>query len=48
MQSLQVTILSYVDNLRIVMSVEKGFIDPNKFKSCMEYAFEAIYKAVRE
>ncbi|CAA3028857.1 O-acyltransferase WSD1-like [Olea europaea subsp. europaea] len=47
-QSLQVTILSYVDNLRIVMSVEKGFIDPNKFKSCMEYAFEAIYKAVLE
>ncbi|CAA3024470.1 O-acyltransferase WSD1-like isoform X1 [Olea europaea subsp. europaea] len=47
-QSLQLTIVSYVEKLRIVMSVEKGFIDPNKFKSCIEYAFEAISKAALE
>ncbi|KAL2483333.1 O-acyltransferase (WSD1-like) family protein [Forsythia ovata] len=47
-QSLQVTMVSYVDKLRIVMSVEKDFIDPNKFKSCIEYAFEAISKAALE
>ncbi|KAL2483332.1 O-acyltransferase (WSD1-like) family protein [Forsythia ovata] len=47
-QSLQVTMLSYVENMRIIISVEKGFIDPNKFKSCIENAFEAIYKAALE
>ncbi|CAA2998110.1 O-acyltransferase WSD1-like [Olea europaea subsp. europaea] len=47
-QSLQVTIVSYVEKLRIVMSVEKGFIDPNKFKSCLEDAFETISKAALE
>ncbi|KAL7128938.1 hypothetical protein ABFS83_13G028600 [Erythranthe nasuta] len=44
-QSLSVTIVSYVGKLRIAMTVEKGFMDPNKLKSCVEYAFEAIYKA---
>ncbi|CAI9787630.1 unnamed protein product [Fraxinus pennsylvanica] len=47
-QSLQVTMVSYAEKLRIGMSVEKGFIDPNKFKSCIEYAFEAISKAALE
>ncbi|KAK4438696.1 O-acyltransferase WSD1 [Sesamum alatum] len=44
-QSLSVTLLSYVGKLRIAMTMEKGFMDPNTFKSCIEYAFEAISKA---
>ncbi|XP_009782424.1 wax ester synthase/diacylglycerol acyltransferase 4 isoform X1 [Nicotiana tabacum] len=44
-QSCSVTIVSYVDKLRIAMVVEKGFIDPNKLKSCIDYAFDTIFKA---
>ncbi|XP_073127396.1 wax ester synthase/diacylglycerol acyltransferase 4-like [Henckelia pumila] len=44
-QSLSVTMVSYVGKLRIAMTMEKGFMDPNKFKSCIEYAFESIYSA---
>ncbi|KAK6151753.1 hypothetical protein DH2020_014388 [Rehmannia glutinosa] len=44
-QSVSVTMISYVGKLRIAMTMEKGFIDPNKFKSCIEYAFEIISKA---
>ncbi|CAI9787629.1 unnamed protein product [Fraxinus pennsylvanica] len=47
-QSLSVTMVSYVGKLRICMGVEKGFIDPEKFKSCIENAFEAISKAALE
>ncbi|KAL2483327.1 O-acyltransferase (WSD1-like) family protein [Forsythia ovata] len=41
-ESLSVTMASYVGKLRIAMAVEKGFIDRNKFKSCIEYALETI------
>ncbi|XP_073025631.1 wax ester synthase/diacylglycerol acyltransferase 4-like [Primulina eburnea] len=44
-QSLSVTLVSYVGKLRIAMTMEKDFMDPNKFKSCIEYAFESIYSA---
>nr|XP_016472365.1 PREDICTED: O-acyltransferase WSD1-like [Nicotiana tabacum] len=44
-QSCSVTMVSYVDKLRIAMVVEKGFIDPNKLKSCIDYAFDSIFKA---
>lgn len=44
-QSCSVTIVSYVDKLRIAIVVEKDFIDPNKLKSCIEYAYESIFKA---
>ncbi|PIN14797.1 hypothetical protein CDL12_12571 [Handroanthus impetiginosus] len=47
-QSLSVTMISYVGKLRIAVTVEKGFIDQNKLKSCIEYAFEVIYKAALE
>ncbi|XP_047946192.1 wax ester synthase/diacylglycerol acyltransferase 4-like [Salvia hispanica] len=47
-QSLSVTMISYVGKLRIALTVEKGFIDQNKLKSCIEYAFEIIYKAALE
>lgn len=44
-QSCSVTIVSYVDKLRIAVVVEKGFIDPNKLKSCIDCAFHTIFKA---
>lgn len=44
-QSCSVTIVSYVDKLRIAIVVEKDFVDPNKLKSCIEYAYESIFKA---
>ncbi|CAA2998109.1 O-acyltransferase WSD1-like [Olea europaea subsp. europaea] len=47
-QNLSVTVMSYVGKLRICMGVEKGFIDPDTFKSCLEYALEAISKAAIE
>ncbi|XP_057792474.1 wax ester synthase/diacylglycerol acyltransferase 4-like [Salvia miltiorrhiza] len=47
-QSLSVTMRSYVGKLRIALTSEKGFIDQNKLKSCIEFAFEVIYKAAIE
>ncbi|XP_016449561.1 wax ester synthase/diacylglycerol acyltransferase 4 [Nicotiana tabacum] len=44
-QSLSVTMVSYVDKLRVAIVVEKGFIDPNKLKSCIEYSFDTIFNA---
>ncbi|CAN4117543.1 unnamed protein product [Withania somnifera] len=44
-QSLSVTMVSYVDKLRVAIIVEKDFIDPNKLKSCFEYSFETIFNA---
>ncbi|KAL8126780.1 hypothetical protein AgCh_013898 [Apium graveolens] len=47
-QSSQVTVLSYVGKLRLGIAVEKDFIDPNKFKSCISDAFDMISKAAVE
>ncbi|CAK9171068.1 unnamed protein product [Ilex paraguariensis] len=44
-QSLGITVMSYVGKLRVAVLVEKGFIDPRLFKSCIENAFELIFKA---
>ncbi|KAL9243807.1 hypothetical protein vseg_017649 [Gypsophila vaccaria] len=44
-QSLTVTILSYMRTLRIAVGVEKGHIDVQKFNSCIEHAFQLIFKA---
>ncbi|MCD7466845.1 hypothetical protein HAX54_003888 [Datura stramonium] len=44
-QSCSVTMVSYVDKLRIAIVVEKDFIDPNKLKSCIEFAYDSIFKA---
>ncbi|KAH6780609.1 hypothetical protein C2S52_011846 [Perilla frutescens var. hirtella] len=44
-QSLSVTMVSYVGELRIAVTVEKGFIDQHKLKASIEYAFDLIYKA---
>lgn len=45
MQSTQVTVISYAGKLRIGIGVEKDFIDPYKFKSCIANAFDMISEA---
>ncbi|KAM7498102.1 hypothetical protein LguiA_022516 [Lonicera macranthoides] len=44
-QSLVLTIISYAGSLRIAILVERGFIDAEKFKSCIENAFDMVHKA---
>ncbi|KAL6269407.1 hypothetical protein ACE6H2_026318 [Prunus campanulata] len=44
-EGLDVTIVSYMGKVRVAFKMEKGLIDPQKFKSCMENAFEMILKA---
>ncbi|KAF2283238.1 hypothetical protein GH714_043590 [Hevea brasiliensis] len=44
-QSLTITMVSYTGKLRIAVGTEKDFIDPQKFKSCIENAFEMIFKS---
>lgn len=47
-QSLSITMISYMGKLRVAVGTEKGFIDPQQFKSCTEKAFEMIFKAAHE
>ncbi|XP_059452804.1 wax ester synthase/diacylglycerol acyltransferase 11-like isoform X2 [Corylus avellana] len=47
-QSLTVSIINYMGNLRVTAGIEKGFLEPQKFKSCMKNAFEMMLKAVDE
>ncbi|XP_076941112.1 wax ester synthase/diacylglycerol acyltransferase 4-like [Bidens hawaiensis] len=44
-QSLTVTVMSYMDQLRVAVGTEKGLIDPVKFKKCTEKAFSIMYNA---
>lgn len=44
-QSLSVTVISYMRKLRVAVVAEKGFIDAQKLKSCIENAFEMIFDA---
>ncbi|KAM7498106.1 hypothetical protein LguiA_022520 [Lonicera macranthoides] len=44
-QSIAITMISYVEKLRIAFAMEEGFIDPQKFKSSIENAFEIMFKA---
>ncbi|KAK7258561.1 hypothetical protein RIF29_24141 [Crotalaria pallida] len=47
-EDVNITIMSYVKVLRITLRTLKGFIDEQKFKSCLEKAFEVISKASME
>ncbi|GMY10132.1 o-acyltransferase wsd1 [Fagus crenata] len=47
-QNLTISVVSYMGNLRVTAGIEKGFLDPQKFKSCVENAFEIIFKAADE
>lgn len=44
-QSTQVTVISCAGKLRLGIAVEKDFIDPQKFKSCISDAFDMISEA---
>lgn len=44
LQSLAVTMVSYMGNLKVVLSGEKGFIDSQLLISCMKEAFDKIYR----
>jgi predicted peroxiredoxin len=45
LQGLDVTMVSYMGKVRVAFKMEKGFIDPQKFNSCMETAYEMILEA---
>ncbi|RDY12703.1 O-acyltransferase WSD1 [Mucuna pruriens] len=47
-ESLAISIMSYVGVLRVTLKTEKGFIDEQKLKSCMQSAFQMILKAATE
>ncbi|CAJ2668952.1 wax ester synthase/diacylglycerol acyltransferase 11-like [Trifolium pratense] len=47
-ESLVISIMSYMGELRVSLKTEKDFIDEKRFKSCMQSAFEIIYKTVME
>lgn len=44
-QSLTITMVSYMKELRIAVGMEKGLMDPQKFKSSVESAFDMMFKA---
>ncbi|XP_075668987.1 wax ester synthase/diacylglycerol acyltransferase 4-like [Castanea sativa] len=47
-QSLTITMVSYMGNLRVAVGSEKGFLDPHKFKSCVINAFEMTLQAAHD
>ncbi|XP_039135416.1 O-acyltransferase WSD1-like [Dioscorea cayenensis subsp. rotundata] len=44
-QSLTMTIVSYMQKVRVAVGAEKGFIDSPLLVSCMKKSFESIYEA---
>ncbi|XP_058220213.1 wax ester synthase/diacylglycerol acyltransferase 7-like [Rhododendron vialii] len=44
-KNLAITIMSYIGELRITIRMEKGFMDPQKFNSCIQKAFDMIFEA---
>lgn len=48
LQNLVISMVSYMESLRVSAVMEKGFLDPQKFKSCVENAFEIMLKAADE
>ncbi|BAT90147.1 hypothetical protein LR48_Vigan08g115500 [Vigna angularis] len=47
-ENIDITIMSYVKVLRITFRTLKGFIDEQKFRFCIEKAFDVIFKAAME
>ncbi|KAI4353736.1 hypothetical protein L6164_002667 [Bauhinia variegata] len=43
-----ITVISYVKTVRITLKTQKGFIEEKKLRSCMEKAFEVLYKDAME
>lgn len=48
LQSLVISMMSYMGVIRVTLKTEKDFIDEQKLKSCIQGAFETILKATRE
>jgi len=48
LQSLAISVMSYVGVLRITLKTEKDFIDEEKLKACIQSAFQMILKAATE
>ncbi|XP_009784406.1 wax ester synthase/diacylglycerol acyltransferase 4-like [Nicotiana sylvestris] len=44
-ESLTITMMSYMGRLRVAVGTEKGLVDPHKFKTSIENAFDSIFKA---
>ncbi|GFP86402.1 o-acyltransferase wsd1 [Phtheirospermum japonicum] len=44
-QSLTITMVSYMGELRVAVGTENGLIDAPKFKSCIQKAFDLIFNA---
>ncbi|XVE49943.1 hypothetical protein DITRI_Ditri01bG0122600 [Diplodiscus trichospermus] len=47
-QSLTITMVSYMGKLKVAIGTEKDYIDPQKFKTCIEDAFGLMLKAAHE
>ena len=45
LQSMTISIVSYMGKVRIAVGTEKGFIDPRKFNACIENAFQRVFEA---
>lgn len=43
-QSLTITMVSYMGKLRVAVGTEKGHIDSDKYKSCIQNAFDMMFK----
>lgn len=48
MQSLTITMVSYMGKLTVAVGAQKDYIDSQKYKSCVESAFGMILKAAYE
>ncbi|XP_057792476.1 wax ester synthase/diacylglycerol acyltransferase 4-like [Salvia miltiorrhiza] len=44
-QNLTITMVSYMGRLRVALGTEKGMIDSPKLKSCLQNAFDIIFKS---
>ncbi|KAL2496858.1 O-acyltransferase (WSD1-like) family protein [Forsythia ovata] len=44
-QNLTITMVSYMGQLRVAVGTENGLIDSHKYKSCVENAFDLMFKA---
>ncbi|GMP54598.1 hypothetical protein CsSME_00019712 [Camellia sinensis var. sinensis] len=47
-EDLSITVVSYVEKLRVAVRMDKSFIDPQKFNSSIEKAFDMIFRAAVE
>lgn len=44
-QDYSVTVVSYMNQLRIALGTKKGITEPLKLRTCIEAAYDMIFKA---